>query len=171
MLRLRSPLAAPERRWRCGCFRFGRRVRRARPPPQLGARSKLFLTTLALLFHKGTAVQISIACTWSLVFLVVHVSFEPSHLFEKREDNRLQALPLSSLIQVRPTAGQSVLFAVLLSVLSVVVALLAVPSSALRACKDSAGVDGRNHANLTCCTPAFSCCRRRRMLDDPPNVV
>ena len=91
--------------------------------------------------------------------------------FEKCEDNRLQALPLSSLIQVRPTAGQSVQFAVLLSVLSVVVALLAVASSALRACKDSAGVDGRNHANLTCCTPAFSCCRRRRMLDDPPNVV
>ena len=116
---------------------------------------KLFLTTLVLLFHKGTTMQISIACIWSLVFLVAHALYEP---FEKREDNQLQTLALSSLsatyfigvlIQVQPTAGQSAQFATLLTILTAVVACVATISTTLHAYNEAAGTVRSHQGELS----------------------
>ena len=116
---------------------------------------KLFLTTLVLLFNKGTTMQIALACVWSLVFLLAHALYQP---FKDPADNRLQTLALSSLsatyfigvlIQVRPTAGQSAQFATLLTILTAVVACAATISTTLHAYKRGAGAVRSHQGQLS----------------------
>ena len=131
---------------------------------------KLFLTTLVLLFNKGTTMQIALACVWSLVFLMAHTLYQP---FKDPADNRLQTLALSSLsatyfigvlIQVRPTAGQSAQFATLLTILTAVVACVATISTTLHAYKRGAGAVRKHQGQLSqlsssalaCCTNCFA---------------
>jgi hypothetical protein len=134
---------------------------------------KLFLTSLVLLFDKGTTMQISIATVWSLVFLVAHALYQP---FTSPEDNRLQTLALASLsstyfigvlIQVRPTAGQSAEFATLLSMLGAVVACAGTASTALHACKKGGGAvktvkSQRGRLEQLASATTACCCRRCR---------
>jgi hypothetical protein len=107
---------------------------------------KLCLSSVVLAFEKGSALQISAATIVSVFFLVLHVSFEP---FERASDNRLQTLALSSLfgtyflgilLQVKASSSQNKAFAGLLTVMSFVVAIVALSNTLLRIYHSARGV-------------------------------